>query len=906
MDKFSYLNNANPAYIESLYTQYKADPTQLDDLWHRFFEGYEFSRIDDLRPVSDGISSKEVAVIKLINAYRSRGHLIANTNPIRARRKHKADLELDYFGLTDADLDTEFESGTEISIGKTPLRHILDHLRQTYCDTIGVEFMYCRNPELRQWIYKAIEPIANKPTFSKSEKSHILDKINQAVHFESFLHTKYVGQKRFSLEGAESLIPALDSLITVGSELGAREFIVGMAHRGRLNVLANVFGKSYEQIFSEFDGNTFDEDIMGDGDVKYHLGQSSDIVLDNGEKVHLSLVPNPSHLEAVNPVVEGLVYAKKYQRYDNNSDKIVPVLIHGDSAIAGQGINYEVTNMSKLPGYDNGGTIHIVINNQLGFTTSYLEARSSVYCTDLAKVTESPVFHVSADDPCAVVHAVRTAMAIRQAFKIDVYIDILGYRRYGHNEGDEPRFTQPSMYSIISKHKNIFDRFSNQLIAESAVTADYVSGIVKTFKSELQKKMDLVREQKPKLKVHTLNDHWGGFRAPKSIDFDQSIQTGVPQKTLDSVATSLTSIPSAIEMFSKTKKLVDTRQKQFFTLSQVDWSLGELLAYGSLLVEGKPVRISGQDCQRGTFSHRHSVIKHGPNDDLYVPLNNIAKKQAEFTVYNSLLSEYCVLGFEVGYSWAMPHGLVIWEAQFGDFSNGAQIIIDQYLSSSASKWHRYSGLVLLLPHGYEGQGPEHSSARLERYLQLCAEDNMYVTNVTTPANYFHMIRRQLHNEFRIPLVVMSPKSLLRHPKVVSPVSELTTGAFQEVIDDQIVKPSQVKRVIVCSGKFYYDLLNKQDGLSKKDTAIIRLEQLYPMPKKQLDKLKKRYKSATTWIWAQEEPENMGAWAHVLRHLPSFEFNVVARKPSASPAPGNSKEHDHTQLALVDRAFSLVN
>ena len=903
MEKFSYVNNANPAYVESVYQQYLNNPADVDELWRRFFDGYEFSKLPE-DPVNGGepitASTKEIAVTKLINAYRSRGHLIAQTNPIVQRRQHKADLELDYFGLKDENLSETFEAGKEISIGETSLSKILDHLKKTYCGSIGVEYMYCRNPLLRQWIYKELEPIANQPSFNKDEKKHILEMINKAVGFEQFLHTKYVGQKRFSLEGVESLIPALDEAINEGAKHGVKEVVLGMAHRGRLSVLANIFGKDYEQIFSEFDGYPFDEGVVGDGDVKYHLGQSSDITTPDGHQVHLSLVPNPSHLEAVNPVVEGVVYAKRTDKYDDDLSAIVPVLIHGDSAMAGQGVNYEVTNMSNLEGYSNGGTVHIILNNQLGFTTSYLEARSSVYCTDLAKVTESPVFHVSADDPLAVVHAVRTAMKIRQQFHIDVYVDILGYRKYGHNEGDEPRFTQPTMYQIIGKHENILQRFSKQLIDAGDVTPDEFKAITTAFKGMLQEKLDHVREHKPRIKVRTLESHWSGLRIPKSKDFETSIETGVKKAQLDKIAKALTTIPKDVELFSKMKKLVDQRNKQYGD-KKVDWAMAELLAYGSLLLEDTPVRLSGQDCKRGTFSHRHSVIKHGSPEQDYVPLNNIAKKQARYDVYNSFLSEYCVLGFEFGHSWANPNSLVIWEAQFGDFSNGAQIIIDQFISSAASKWNRFSGLVMLLPHGYEGQGPEHSSARPERYLQLCAENNMIVANITTPANFFHAMRRQMKNDFRVPMVVMSPKSLLRHPKVVSDISELEKGSFQEIIDDNSVTASKVKRVIACSGKLYYDLLAYKEENKRDDVALVRFEQLYPLPEKQLEALAKRYKNAK-WIWAQEEPENMGYWSHMLRLTPSFAWSVAARKASASPAPGNAKEHDKVQDGVVKRAF----
>ncbi|MBD98193.1 2-oxoglutarate dehydrogenase E1 component [bacterium] len=913
---FSYINNANPAYVDDLYQQYQHNPDALDDDWRRFFEGYEFSKLPSDHKVLDSLGShasvhaKEIAVAKLIQAYRSRGHLIAKTNPIRQRRLHKADLDLDYFGLSAEDLNTTFEAGADIGLPLATLREIVDHLKQTYCESIGVEFMYSQDPTLRQWVCNRIDPIANRPNYDADQKKSILAQVAKAVAFESFLHTKYVGQKRFSLEGAESVIPGLEAAIEQAAQYGAKEIVVGMAHRGRLNVLTAVFGKTYKRIFREFDGKSIDPTMGGDGDVKYHLGYSTDRPTQAGHDVHLSLIPNPSHLEAVNGVVQGVVYAKRKNSEANDGHAsyadVVPILIHGDAALAGQGVNYEVTNMSKLDGYDNGGTVHVVINNQLGYTTSYLEGRSSVYCTDLAKITESPVFHVSADDPIAVVHAMQMAIAIRYEFKIDVYVDILGYRRYGHNEGDEPRFTQPVMYDIIKKHDNVYSLFAQALQAQGVVDAAYCDQLITDMKTHLQSELDAARAEKKPLSVDTFKGQWTQLRMPSDSDFDQSVDTRVSKKKLDAVMTALTRIDDDFPLFSKTKKIIESRKKMYANGS-VDWAVAEQLAYGTLLADGHAVRLSGQDAQRGTFSHRHSVLKHETEEVPYIPLNHIHEKQAPFTVYNSMLSEYCVLGFELGCSWAQPNNLIVWEAQFGDFANGAQIVIDQFLSSSASKWHRWSGLTLLLPHGYEGMGPEHSSARLERFLQLCGEHNMYVINSTTPANIFHALRRQIENPFRIPMVVMSPKSLLRHPDVVSSVESLTEGRFQEVIDDSIPTPNEIKRVVLCSGKLYYDLKDYREANGIQSVAVIRLEQLYPFPEKALHAIKKRYQSAKSWVWAQEEPKNMGAWWYLSQSLTTVIQSVecVARKVSASPAAGNAKTHAKEQNQLIESAFKGV-
>ena len=799
-------------------------------------------------------------------------------------------------------METVFSAGQEIGIGPAKLKDIISHLEETYCQSVGAEYEYIRNPEVINWLQSRMEGSKNHQSFSIDEKKRILHKLNEAVAFENFLHTKFTGQKRFSLEGAESAIPALDAVIDAGAELGIKEFVIGMAHRGRLNVLANILGKSYEDIFSEFEGKEFDENAF-DGDVKYHLGFTTDVETMHNKKVHLSLTPNPSHLEAVDPIVEGIVRAKLDETKGYTVDSIAPILIHGDAAIAAQGIVYEVIQMSLLKGYSTGGTIHLVINNQVGFTTNYIDARSSTYCTDIAKVTLSPVFHVNGDDVEALVYTIRLAMEYRQTFHQDVFIDILCYRKYGHNEGDEPRFTQPLLYQEIAKHLNPREIYNQKLLTEGLVEANLAKEMEKSFKDLLQSNLDNSKLQEKTKVTPFMEGRWSEYRLSNSKDFDQSPVTAVDKKTIVALADKITSLPSDKKFFNKIIRLFEDRKQMMKEPGRLDWAMGELLAYATLMNEGFPVRVSGQDVERGTFSHRHAVIRVEDSEEQYVPLNNLSDKQAPFYIYNSLLSEYGVLGFEYGYSFASPDSLVIWEAQFGDFGNGAQIIIDQYLSSAEDKWRRMNGLVMLLPHGYEGQVAEHSSARLERFLQLCAEDNMQVVNCTTPANFFHLIRRQMHREFRKPLIVFTPKSLLRHPKCISAIADLSKGGFQEVIDDSIVNAKSVKRVVFCSGKVYYDLLERQETEKEKDIAIVRLEQLYPFPKKQLDAIVAKYKYADDLIWLQEEPENMGAWSYLLRTWNNLKLNVIAREASASPATGSHKHHNKEQQALIEKAFA---
>jgi len=912
MDNLTYLSNADSAYVDGLYQSYKQDPQSVDFGWQKFFEGFDFGQNAGGTTSSVGEATpehvlKEINVLNMINGYRDRGHLFTHTNPVRERRKYYPGKELETFGLAEADMNTVFNAGVEVGLGPATLKDIRQLVEDTYCRSIGAEFKYIRNPEKIKWLQDRMEADRNMPKFSLDTKKRILNKLNHAVVFENFLGTKFLGQKRFSLEGAESLIPALDSVIEKGAEIGIQEFVIGMAHRGRLNVLTNIMGKSYKSVFSEFEGKTYadDPEVNFGGDVKYHLGFSSEVKTNDGKSVHLSLAPNPSHLETVDPIVEGMVHSKIDFKYEGDSSKIAPIIIHGDAAIAGQGVVYEVTQMSKLDGYKTGGTVHIVINNQIGFTTNYKDARSGTYCTDVAKITSSPVFHVNGDDAEAVVYAINLAVEYRQKYKTDVFIDLLCYRRFGHNEADEPKFTQPLLYKIIEKHPNPKEVYAKKLITEGSIDEAYSKNIEKEFKAELQTKfeesktVEVLTEEIPMFK-----GAWEGLRpAKKGEVLTTSDKTKVAKDLFLKLAKEITTLPSDKKFFRKITRLFEDRAKMI-TADSYDWAMGELMAYATLLDQGNRVRISGQDVQRGTFSHRHAVLTLEDSEEKYVPLANI-KGGDKFSIYNSLLSEYAVLGFEYGYASSNPNSLTIWEAQFGDFYNGAQIIVDQYLSSAETKWKRSNGLVMMLPHGMEGQGPEHSSARIERFLELCADENMILANCTTPANYFHLLRRQLVREFRKPLVVFTPKSLLRHPKVVSPLKDFTEAAFQEVIDDANVAAKDVKRVLFCSGKVYYDLLEKQETDKRKDIAIVRLEQLFPIPTEQLKAIRKKYNKAKEFVWVQEENENMGAWSYYCRKLMGTEIaftGFVARKESGSTATGYMKQHVAQQAEILNKSF----
>lgn len=912
MKDFSFISNAHPAFIESLYEQYQRDPELVEESWRTFFKGFDFAHLNNGHSsngaaTAPAFDEKEIQVLSLIRAYRNRAHLESTTNPIRKRRDRHANLALADFGLSESDLDKVFMASKEVGLGNATLREVIAHLRKIYCGNIGFEYHHIEDREKRRWIRAKIETHHpdNHYDITPEKKRRILEKLNGAVVFEQFLHTKYIGQKRFSIEGAETTIVALDGMINKGSELGVEEFIIGMAHRGRLNVLANTMGKTYQQIFNEFEGHIPADTSFGDGDVKYHLGFSSQVQTATGKQVHLKLTPNPSHLEAVNPVVEGFARAKADLLYDHDYDRILPILIHGDAAVAGQGIVYETVQMSKLDGYYTGGTMHFVINNQIGFTTDFDEARSSTYCTSVASVVQAPVFHVNGDDPEAVLFAVELAIEYRQKFNNDVFIDMVCYRRHGHNEGDDPEFTQPDMYGIISKHENPREIYSRILIERGDVDAKMAEETEKTFWKDLQSRLDRVREHPLSYEYQEPEQAWRQLKKQTTEeDFEASPATGIPRKQIDKIVKHLMTIPKDFTPLAKVNRLLKGKQK-LLDAGQLDWAMGELLAYGSILLEGKNVRMSGQDVKRGTFSHRHACLRDAENFKSINRLDGMSKDQGKFMIYNSLLSEFAVLGFEYGYSQASPDHLVIWEAQFGDFYNGAQPMVDQFIVSSETKWRRQSALTMLLPHGYEGQGPEHSSARLERFLQNCAEYNITVANVTTPANFFHIIRRQLARPFRKPLVIMSPKSLLRHPECVSPLEDFETkNAFQEVIDDATINArdaKKVKRLVLCTGKVYYDLLEGKKENKSKDVAIARIEQLYPFPTKQVDALFKKYADAEV-MWVQEEPINMGAWTHVQTFCSRKDLQVLARRRSASPATGFKKVHDKQQAEIVAAAF----
>ncbi|WP_067037840.1 2-oxoglutarate dehydrogenase E1 component [Allomuricauda sp. CP2A] len=922
MDKYSFLNAAHTSFFAEQYDKYLTNPDTIEPSWRAFFQGFDFgleSSLEDLGiesekngmvVLSNGRQvempetlQKEFQVIRLIDGYRSRGHLFTKTNPVRERRKYEPTLDIANFGLSQDDLDTVFDAGKILGIGSASLKEIVAHLERIYCDSIGVEYMYIRTPERIQWIQDWLNKNDNHPNYTAEEKKNILRKLNEAVSFESFLHTKYVGQKRFSLEGGESLIPALDVIIEKAADKGVKQFIVGMAHRGRLNVLTNIFGKSPKDIFSEFDGKDYEETIF-DGDVKYHLGWTSKRETDSGKMVNMNIAPNPSHLETVNSIVEGIARAKQDRDHSDEISEVLPILIHGDAAFAAQGVVYEVIQMARLEGYTTGGTIHIVVNNQIGFTTNYLDARSSTYCTDVGKVTLSPVLHVNADDAEAVVHATTFALEYRMRYKRDIFLDLLGYRKYGHNEGDEPKFTQPLLYKSISKHKNPRDIYAERLIAEGVIDENYVKELEEKYKNDLEE--DLLDSRKiEKTRITPfMQDEWEGFEQVTEEVMLKPMDTTYDLKKLDEVAQSITKLPEDKKFLRKLERLVEGRHAMYFEDNKLDWAMGELLAYGSLIEEGYDVRMTGQDVERGTFSHRHAVIKTEMHEEEVVLLNEMGDNQnGSFHIYNSLLSEYAVMGFDYGYAMASPGTLTIWEAQFGDFSNGAQIIIDQYLSSAEDKWKLQNGLVLLLPHGYEGQGAEHSSARMERYLQLCAKDNMFVADVTTPANLFHLFRRQMKAKFRKPLVVFTPKSLLRHPKVVSTKEEMANGSFQMVIDDAEAKTAKVKTLVFCTGKFYYDLLEKREELERDDVALVRVEQLFPLPAKEMRSIIKKYKNADDIVWAQEEPRNMGAWSHMLMHLDEAkQFRVASRRFYGAPAAGSAVRSKRRHAQVLDYVF----
>ena len=909
MDKFSFLNAAHTGYIADLYDKYLQNPDIVEPSWRSFFQGYDlanenFSFTEDSEASVEIPQSvrKEFLVVDLINGYRTRGHLFTKTNPVRDRRKYTPTLAIENFGLSKSDLDSTFNAGEIVGIGPKKLSEIIGHLERTYCDSIGVEYMYMRNPEKLTWWKDRLIVNDNHPNYTQDAKKYILSKLNQAVTFESFLQTKYVGQKRFSLEGGEALIPGISVALRNAAEVyGVEECVLGMAHRGRLNTLVNIFKKPVRDLFSEFEGKDF-EDTNIDGDVKYHLGLTLSKTFRNGKQIKMNLVPNPSHLETVAAVAEGIARAKIDRKYNGDESKILPIIVHGDAAIAGQGIAYEVTQMAKLNGYKTGGTIHIVVNNQIGFTTNYLDARSSTYCTDVAKVTLSPVLHVNADDTEAVCHAMEMALDFRMKFKTDVFIDLLGYRKYGHNEGDEPRFTQPKLYKAISKHKNVKDLYAAQLLEENTINSEYLQKVTTDFKELLETEFNESKKVKTSKVKEFMQSTWKGFERQQLTSMLQTEDTTYPVDKLKHIAKVVSTVPENVQFVRKAERILQGRSKMVFETNTLDWGMAENLAYGSLLEQGFNVRISGQDVERGTFSHRHAILRDEISEERINLLNNNPNNSGKMTIYNSLLSEYGVLGFDYGYAMANPNTLTIWEAQFGDFSNGAQIMFDQYISAAEDKWKMQNGIVVLLPHGYEGQGSEHSSARIERYLQLCAEDNMTVANCTTPSNFYHLLRRQMKRNYRKPLIVFTPKSLLRHPKAVNTIEDLATGEFQEVIDDTL-NPSKVTKLVFCMGKFYYDLLAEREILEREDVAFVRIEQLFPLHLEKIQRVIDRYPAVKEYIWAQEEPRNMGAWSFMLERLELVKLNVRSRKYYAVPAAGSSTRFKKRHKAVIDSVFN---
>jgi 2-oxoglutarate dehydrogenase E1 component len=907
MDKYSFLNAAHTGFIADLYDKYLINPDSVEPSWRSFFQGYDLANESYSIKEEDNFEKpqevkKEFLVIDLINGYRTRGHLFTKTNPVRERRQYKPTLDIENFGLTENDLDLEFSAGEILGLGKTTLSNIIDNLKRIYCDSIGVEYMYMRNPEKLKWWQNRLNQNDNHPNYDVEDKKYILTKLNQAVTFESFLQTKYVGQKRFSLEGGETLIPGMSVMLRQAAEkFDVKECVLGMAHRGRLNTLVNIFKKPVRELFSEFEGKDFeDEDI--DGDVKYHLGLTLSKTYRDGHEIKMNLVPNPSHLETVAAVAEGITRAKIDRKYDGDSSKILPIVIHGDAAIAGQGIAYEVVQMAKLNGYKTGGTIHIVVNNQIGFTTNYLDGRSSTYCTDVGKVTLSPVLHVNADDTEAVCHAMQMALEFRMRFKTDIFIDLLGYRKYGHNEGDEPRFTQPTLYKAISKHKDPKNLYAAKLIEEKSISSSYVDEITAEYKGMLETEFDKSKEDKNSKVKEFMKSTWEGFERQHQEAMLKALDTTYSVDKLKDIAKVVSTVPEGVNFVRKAERILKGREKMVFETNQLDWGMAENLAYGSLMEEGYNVRISGQDVERGTFSHRHAILRDEKTEERINLLNTNPNNKGQMTIYNSLLSEYGVLGFDYGYAMGNPNTLTIWEAQFGDFSNGAQIMFDQYISAAEDKWKVQNGIVVLLPHGYEGQGSEHSSARIERYLQLCAEDNMTVANCTTPANFYHLLRRQMKRDYRKPLIVFTPKSLLRHPKAVNSIEELASGEFQEVIDDTL-NPDGIKKLVFCMGKFYYDLLEEREQLEREDIALVRIEQLFPLHKEKIQKIIDKYPNVEEYIWAQEEPRNMGAWSYMLQRFELKNLTVRSRNYYAVPAAGSSTRFKKRHRAVIDSVFN---
>ena len=908
MDRFSFLNTVHAGFIGDLYEQYLTNPDAIEPSWRSLFQGYDLAN-EGYNIKEDEITipvhvQKEFQVIELINGYRTRGHLFTKTNPVRERRQYNPSLDYSNFGLAASDLSAVFNAGDILGLGAVTLQEIIKHLENIYCDSIGVEYMYIREPEVIKWMQDKLNKNDNHPNYNAEAKKYIYSKLNQAVGFENFLQTKYVGQKRFSLEGGEALIPAISVLLrNASNDYDVQELVLGMAHRGRLNTLTNIFRKPVRELFSEFEGKDFEDENI-DGDVKYHLGYTLSKTFKDGKSIKMNLVPNPSHLETVGPVATGIARSKADKFYNGDTSKIIPILVHGDAAIAGQGIGYELLQMSQLNGYSVGGTIHIVVNNQVGFTTNYLDARSSTYCTDLAKVTLSPVLHVNADDAEAVVHATEMALEFRMRFKKDVFIDLLGYRKYGHNEGDEPRFTQPKLYKAIAKHANPKEIYAKKLIAEEIIDADYISSETKAFKDMLEIGFNEAKQDK-KSKIRSfMKDTWKDYKRESLPAMLEATDTTYSEEKLKNIAKIVSTTPENVKFLRKAERILQGRMKMVEE-NKIDWGMAETLAYGSLLEEGFDVRISGQDVERGTFSHRHAILKDENSEEKINLLNTNKDNKGKMSIYNSSLSEYAVLGFDYGHAMANPNSLTIWEAQFGDFSNGAQIIFDQYMSAAEDKWKLQNGIVILLPHGYEGQGSEHSSGRMERFLQLCAEDNMTVANCTTPSNFYHLLRRQMKRNYRKPLVVFTPKSLLRHPKAVSSITEFAEKGFQEIIDDSLAKVKDIKKVVFCTGKLYYELLEEREKLERNDIAIVRLEQIFPLHVEQASAIVSKYTNAETFVWAQEEPRNMGAWSHIRERMEDIVNLKLASRPYyAVPAAGSGARFRERQKRVIDAVFSI--
>ncbi len=918
MKDFSYITNSHPAFIEETYKAFVQDPSAVDPDLKKFFEGFDFAVSNGHAGTGAATSSaatptasgsgidwlKEINVYRLILGYRNRGHLLSTTNPIRPRKDRQANLDLSYFGLSELDLAQTFQAGKFVGLGTTSLKNILTHLQTCYTSSVGAEFKYISSKEKVSYLIAEMETNFKAP-IHLDKKKHILEKLNQGVIFEKFLHTKYIGQKRFSLEGGESTIAALDAIINTAASHDVQEVVIGMAHRGRLNVLANIMGKTYEQIFSEFEGTAIIDQTMGSGDVKYHMGYGSEINTPDGKKIHLKLAPNPSHLEAVDPVVLGFARAKADVLDQSAFDKYLPILIHGDASVAGQGIVYEVLQMSNLRGYHTGGTIHFVINNQIGFTTDFDDARSADYCTSVAAMVQAPVLHVNGDDAEAVVKCAEIATRYRQKFNSDIFIDMVCYRKHGHNEGDDPKYTQPQLYALIDKHQNPRETYTQFLIQNGEPEAQALAkDMEKKFWADLQERLDEVKQHPLPYKYQAPELAWQNMGKATDADFQSSPVTAVSQERFNLLFERLMQFPQDFKPLKKVEKLLQEKIKLMEAEQKVDWATAELMAYGSLLIDGNIVRMSGQDVQRGTFSHRHAVIRDEQTNKGHNRLNHFTEGQEKFRIYNSLLSEYGVLGFEYGYAMANPNALVIWEAQFGDFCNGAQTMIDQFIVAGEQKWQRQNGLVMLLPHGYEGQGPEHSSARLERFLQMAAELNIVVTNITSAANLFHALRRQLTWNFRKPMIVFSPKANLRNPGTYSKVEEFLQGGFKEVLDDEFVQDAAgVKKVLFCTGKIYFELAEKQAKENRQDIAIVRLEQIYPLAQDQINALHKKYSKAT-WFWVQEEPQNMGAASFLKMNLHTINFGVISRSASASTATGYAKVHAAEQLEVIETAFNI--